>query len=70
MVAFQTVISVCTWVPVNVRGVERECRGASEKMDGLDEFYPDRMATRILGMGDLMTMIEKAEEVRKFLHSF
>ncbi len=36
--------------------------GVSEKMDGLDEFYPDRMATRILGMGDLMTMIEKAEE--------
>ncbi len=36
--------------------------GASEKMDGLDEFYPERMATRILGMGDLMTMIEKAEE--------
>ena len=37
--------------------------GVSEKMDGLDEFYPDRMATRILGMGDLMTMIEKAEQV-------
>ena len=37
--------------------------GVSEKMDGLDEFYPDRMATRILGMGDLMTMIEKAEDV-------
>ena len=37
--------------------------GVSEKMDGLDEFYPDRMATRILGMGDLMTMLEKAEEV-------
>jgi len=37
--------------------------GVSEKMDGLDEFYPDRMATRILGMGDIMTMIEKAESV-------
>ena len=37
--------------------------GVSEKMDGLDEFYPDRMATRILGMGDLMTMIHKAESV-------
>ena len=35
--------------------------GVSEKMDGLEEFYPDRMATRILGMGDLMGMIEKAE---------
>ena len=37
--------------------------GVSEKMDGLEEFYPDRMATRILGMGDLMGMIEKAEAV-------
>ncbi|MDD2392329.1 MAG: signal recognition particle protein [Bacilli bacterium] len=37
--------------------------GISEKMDGIDEFYPDRMATRILGMGDIMTMIEKAESV-------
>jgi len=37
--------------------------GVSEKMDGIEEFYPERMATRILGMGDLMTMIEKAEEV-------
>lgn len=37
--------------------------GVSEKMDGLEEFHPDRMATRILGMGDLMTMIEKAESV-------
>ena len=37
--------------------------GVSEKMDGLDEFHPDRMAQRILGMGDLMTMIEKAEAV-------
>lgn len=37
--------------------------GVSEKMDGLQEFYPDRMATRILGMGDIMTMVEHAEEV-------
>lgn len=37
--------------------------GVSEKMDGLEEFHPDRMATRILGMGDLLSMIEKAEEV-------
>jgi signal recognition particle subunit SRP54 len=32
-------------------------------MDGLEEFYPDRLASRILGMGDLMSMIEKAEDV-------
>ncbi len=37
--------------------------GVSEKMDGIEEFYPERMATRILGMGDLMTMIERAESV-------
>ncbi len=37
--------------------------GVSEKLDGLAEFYPERMATRILGMGDLMSMIEKAEAV-------
>ncbi|MBR3209997.1 MAG: signal recognition particle protein [Bacilli bacterium] len=37
--------------------------GVSEKMDGLDEFHPERMASRILDMGDLMGMIEKAESV-------
>ncbi len=37
--------------------------GTSEKMDGLDEFYPDRMANRILDMGDLMSMIEKTEDL-------
>ena len=36
--------------------------GVSEKMDGIEPFYPDRIATRILGMGDIMTMLEKAEE--------
>lgn len=37
--------------------------GVSEKMDGLEEFYPERMASRILDMGDFMSMIEKAENV-------
>ena len=37
--------------------------GVSEKLDGLEEFHPDRMASRILGMGDLLSMIEKAESV-------
>ena len=37
--------------------------GVSEKMDGLELFYPDRMASRILDEGDLMGMIEKAESV-------
>ena len=37
--------------------------GVSEKMDGLEEFHPERMASRILGMGDLLSMIEKVENV-------
>ena len=37
--------------------------GVSEKMDGLELFHPDRMASRILDEGDLMGMIEKAESV-------
>lgn len=37
--------------------------GVSEKMDGLEQFYPERMASRILDEGDLMGMIEKAESV-------
>ena len=35
--------------------------GVGEKMDALEVFYPDRMASRILGMGDVLTLIEKAE---------
>ncbi|MCI9084323.1 MAG: signal recognition particle protein [Bacilli bacterium] len=35
--------------------------GVSEKMDGLEKFHPERMASRILDMGDLMGMAEKAE---------
>ena len=35
--------------------------GVSEKMDGLTEFYPERMASRILGMGDILSMVEKIE---------
>jgi signal recognition particle subunit SRP54 len=37
--------------------------GTGEKLDGLAEFYPERMASRILGMGDILTMVEKAEAV-------
>ena len=35
--------------------------GMGEKLDDLEQFYPDRMASRILGMGDVMTLIEKAQ---------
>jgi signal recognition particle subunit SRP54 len=34
-----------------------------EKLDAFEQFYPDRMASRILGMGDVLTLIEKAEQV-------
>ena len=37
--------------------------GTGEKVSNLDLFYPERMAERILGMGDVLTLIEKAEEV-------
>ena len=36
--------------------------GTSEKMDGIEPFYPDRMASRILGMGDVLSLIEKAQD--------
>jgi signal recognition particle subunit SRP54 len=37
--------------------------GVGEKLDALEVFHPDRMASRILGMGDVLTLIEKAEAV-------
>ena len=36
--------------------------GVSEKMDGLTEFHPDRMANRIIGMGDVISLVEKVQE--------
>ncbi|MCK4752997.1 MAG: signal recognition particle protein [Planctomycetes bacterium] len=36
--------------------------GVGEKLDKLEEFHPDRMASRILGMGDVVTLVEKAQE--------
>ena len=49
-------ISAVTGVPVKFMGV-------GEKTDALEPFYPDRLASRILGMGDMLTLIEKAQEV-------
>jgi signal recognition particle subunit SRP54 len=46
-----------------VTGVPIKFLGTSEKLDGFEQFHPDRLAQRILGMGDVMTLIEKAEEV-------
>jgi signal recognition particle subunit SRP54 len=36
--------------------------GVSEKLDGLEPFYPDRLANRILGMGDVLSLIEKVQQ--------
>jgi signal recognition particle subunit SRP54 len=36
--------------------------GVGEKVEALDPFYPDRMASRILGMGDILSLVEKAQE--------
>jgi signal recognition particle subunit SRP54 len=45
----------------SVTGVPIKFLGISEKADGLEVFYPDRLASRILGMGDVLSLIEKAE---------
>lgn len=45
----------CTNKPIKLTGV-------GEKLDALQDFYPDRMATRILGMGDIVSLVEKAQE--------
>jgi len=45
-----------------VTGVPIKFVGTGEKTDALEAFYPDRMASRILGMGDLLSLIEKAQE--------
>ncbi len=44
-----------------VTGVPIKFVGAGEKADALEAFYPDRFASRILGMGDLLTLIDKAK---------
>src|SRR2546422_6893580 len=46
----------------SVTGVPIKFVGTGEKADALEAFYPDRFASRILGMGDLLTLIEKAKE--------
>src|SRR5207247_6886906 len=44
-----------------VTGTPIKFVGVGEKPEALEQFYPDRMASRILGMGDALTLIEKAE---------
>ena len=53
------------WVALSVRhltNVPIKFIGISEKLDGLDSFDPERMAGRILGMGDIVSLVEKATE--------
>ena len=45
-----------------VTGVPIKFLGTSEKMEGIEPFYPDRLANRILGMGDVLSLIERAQE--------
>jgi signal recognition particle subunit SRP54 len=47
----------------SVTGVPIKFLGVGEKTDALEVFYPDRLASRILGMGDVLTAIEKAQDV-------
>ncbi len=46
----------CTGKPVKLTGT-------GEKLNALEDFYPERMATRILGMGDIVSLVERAQEV-------
>ncbi len=46
----------------SVTGKPIKLVGTGEKLDALDTFHPDRMASRILGMGDVLSLVEKAQE--------
>jgi len=47
---------------LDATGVPVQFVGVSEKPDGLEQFYPDRIASRILGMGDIVSLVERAQE--------
>ncbi len=46
----------------HVTGAPIKFAGVSEKMDGLEPFHPERMASRILGMGDIVSLVEEARK--------
>ena len=48
-----------------VSGKPIKFTGVGEKMEALEPFYPERMASRILGMGDVVTLVERAQQVVK-----
>ena len=45
-----------------VTGLPVKFIGTGERSDALEPFHPDRLASRILGMGDVLTLVEKAQE--------
>jgi len=47
----------------HITGIPIKYIGIGETLDGIEEFYPERMSQRILGMGDVLSLIEKAEAV-------
>jgi len=53
----------------SVTGVPIKFLGVGEKTGDLEDFHPDRLASRILGMGDVLTLIERAEEVFDHEHA-
>lgn len=46
-----------------VTGIPIKFIGTGEQMEALEQFHPDRLASRILGMGDMLTLIEKAQKI-------
>lgn len=52
---------ICSLPQVSGKPIKLVGRG--ERMEDLEPFYPDRMAGRILGMGDVLSFVEKAQEV-------
>lgn len=48
---------------VHCTGKSIKLTGTGEKLNALEDFYPERMATRILGMGDIVSLVERAQEV-------
>src|SRR3546814_20760283 len=46
----------------HVTGKPLKFVGLSEKLDGLEPFYPERMAQRVLGMGDIVSLVEQAQK--------
>ena len=49
-------VAYCTGKPIKLTGT-------GEKLNALEDFYPERMASRILGMGDIVSLVERAQEI-------